>query len=64
MKYEELLEDIENLTVIDGIFMKDALLAVVGLHKPNEQGDCYHCTTEYTIAYPCLTIQMIEEELE
>ena len=34
MTHDELLADIEKLTVIDGIFMKDALRAVVELHKP------------------------------
>lgn len=42
----------------------EALRAVVELHKPNEQGDCYLCTTEYTVTYPCLTIKAIEKELQ
>lgn len=41
-----------------------ALRAVVQLHKPNEQGDCYLCTAEYTVTYPCLTVQAIEKELQ
>ena len=40
-----------------------ALWNVVKLHRPDEQGDCYLCTTEYTVTYPCLTIQAIEKEL-
>ena len=40
-----------------------ALRAIVELHKPNEQGDCYLCTAEYTVTYPCLTIKAIEKEL-
>lgn len=63
MTHEELLADIEKLTVVDGIFMKEALRAVVELHKPDEQGDCYLCTTEYTVSYPCLTIKAIQKEL-
>ena len=37
---------------------------IVKLHKPNEQGDCYLCTAEYTVTYPCLTVQAIEKELQ
>ena len=67
MTHDELLASINNLTVVDGIFMKDALRAVVGLHKPHEHIQeygsgglfCFACQ----LLYPCFTIQAIEKEL-
>ena len=79
MTHEELLADIEKLTVIDGIFMKDALRAVVELHKPvmaftggydgeeNElwEEQCQECSGNgFSQMYPCPTIQAIEKELK
>jgi len=69
MTHDELLASINNLTVVDGIFMKDALRAVVELHKPDSTGGCNACeqwTNEgaYQLPYPCPTIQAIEKELK
>lgn len=55
MTHEELLKAVKD---------NPTTIAVVELHKPNEQGDCYLCTTEYTVTYPCLTIKAIEKELK
>ena len=68
MTHDELLASINNFTVVDGIFMKDALRAVLELHKPIE-GKCNACeqwTNEgaYQLPYPCPTIQAIEKELK
>ena len=68
MTHDELLANINNLTVVDGIFMKDALRAVVELHKPITSGNetlCAGCPGGYGIddSYPCPTIQAIEKEL-
>ena len=38
MKHDELLASIERMTNHDAIFMKDALRAVVRLHKPTDDG--------------------------
>ena len=61
MTHDELLASINNLTVVDGIFMKDALRAVVELHKPegDKEQQCEHDKK----IYPCPTIQAIEKEL-
>ena len=67
MTHDELLASINNLTVVDGIFMKDALRAVVELHKPHEHIQeygsgglfCFACQ----LLYPCFTIQAIEKVL-
>ena len=41
-----------------------ALLAVVELHKPDDEGDCIPCRPDLAYrSYPCLTIQAIEKEL-
>ena len=67
MTHDELLADIEKLTVIDGIFMKDALRAVVELHSPFD-GYCQRCTVnnwgELRQTYPCDEIQAIKKELQ
>ncbi len=72
MTHDELLANVEKLTVVDGIFMKDALRAVVELHKPafavvdGVKGTewCYQCADQREYAkYPCPTIQAIEKEL-
>ena len=72
MTHDELLADINNLTVVDGIFMKDALRAVVELHKPIFHPDIKgieRCFSMCDVAgqyvnYPCPTIQAIEKELQ
>jgi len=73
MTHDELLAMIKPMTNDDAIFMKDALRAVVELHKP-ERGvieswfkwlngtkiiGCRLCEE----LYPCPTIQAIEKEL-
>jgi hypothetical protein len=67
MTHDELLAMIKPMTNNDAIFMKDALRAVVELHKPithrgyeDEGFFCNNCEFDY----PCLTIQAIEKELE
>ena len=72
MTHDELLASIERMTNHDAIFMKDALRAVVELHKPIEPvapvethddywyGLCDDCLK----TYPCPTIQAIEKELK
>ena len=70
MTHDELLELIKPMTNNDAIFMKDAIRAVVELHKPLDSliaEFCSHCTEMsgkdiYTL-YPCLTIKAIEKEL-
>ena len=72
MTHDELLELIKPMTNNDAIFMKDAIRAVVELHKPDEPNFpdedeiCLLCSNEreYVISYPCPTIQAIEKELE
>ena len=65
MTHDELLAMIKPMTNDDAIFMKDALLAVVELHKPEEYTKsewgiyCPICK----IDYPCATIQATEKEL-
>ncbi len=76
--HDELLALLKPMTNDDAIFMKDALRAVVELHKPmlwknlgnDTQGYfCQHCDSlsneyAYRINYPCSTIQAIEKGLE
>ena len=70
MTHDELLASIEQMMNHDAIFMKDALRAVVELHKPSSSMDmkaepmgyCKQCAYEPT--YPCPTIQAIEKELK
>jgi len=66
MTHDELLASINNLTVVDGIFMKDALRAVVELHKPDIPYGLHDAVEACPIdgdVYPCFTIQAIEKEL-
>lgn len=69
MTHDELLAMIKPMTNDDAIFMKDALRAVVELHKPYELIDtphltyCTGCQEMYLGQYPCPTIQAIEKEL-
>jgi len=64
MTHDELLASIEQMMNHDAIFMKDALRAVVELHKPEHSHSGYNCTYCFIDAsYPCETIQAIEKEL-
>ena len=70
MTHDELISLITTMTNHDAIFMKDALRAVVELHKPKlHQNDnvegCVQCSSfSYRcVEYPCPTIQAIEKEL-
>ena len=67
MTHDELLELIKPMTNNDAIFMKDALRAVVELHKPHDKYEsvCSGCYEEESgfSDYPCPTIQAIEKEL-
>ena len=67
MTHDELLELIKPMTNNDAIFMKDAIRAVVELHKPHDkyEGVCSGCYEEESgfSDYPCPTIQAIEKEL-
>ena len=67
MTHDELLALIEPMTIDDAIFMKDALRAVVELHKPLTLNNIIHCPEcQYGSAagnYPCETIEAIEKEL-
>ena len=66
MTHEELLASIEKMMNHDAIFMKDALRAVVELHRPDPQNRDY-CEAEESWTswneYPCETIQAIEKGL-
>jgi len=76
MTHDELLASIEQMMNHDAIFMKDALRAVVDLHKPVEVFHNYYdtglgcsapsCHNKYDEPdpYPCETIEAIEKELE
>jgi hypothetical protein len=75
MTHDELMAMINPMTNNDAIFMKDALRAVVELHKPSGQGlgyaaYCHQCMFNHgsgeikNHAYPCPTIQAIEKALE
>jgi hypothetical protein len=70
MTHHELLASLERMMNHDAIFMKDALRAVVELHKPelhqnNNVEGCVQCSSfSYRyVEYPCPTIQAIEKEL-
>jgi hypothetical protein len=72
MTHDELLASIEQMMNHDAIFMKDALRAVVELHKPTFHPDIKgieRCSSMCDVAgqyvnYPCPTIQAIEKELK
>lgn len=76
MTHDELLASIERMMNHDAIFMKDALRAVVELHKPVKVNHNYYateygcssdiCQDKYDepMEYPCQTIRTIEKELE
>jgi len=61
MTHDELLALLKPMTNDDAIFMKDALRAVVQLHKP--EGDIEQQCEHDKKIYPCPTIQAIEKEL-
>ena len=70
MTHDELISLLTTMTNDDSIFMKDALRAVVELHKPYQHEVvsyvfCHGCTIDLDLAppYPCETIQAIEKEL-
>jgi hypothetical protein len=75
MTHDELLASIEKMMNHDAIFMKDALRAVVELHKPVKVNHNYYdtglgcsapsCHDKYDEPgpYPCETIEAIEKEL-
>jgi len=70
MTHDELISLLTTMTNHDAIFMKDALRAVVELHKPYQHEVvsyvfCHGCTIDLDLAppYPCETIQAIEKEL-
>lgn len=62
--HDELISLLTTMTNHDAIFMKDAIRAVVELHKPFEidRELNYNCQ-ECEWGYPCPTIQAIEREL-
>jgi len=64
MTHDELISLLTTMTNHDAIFMKDAIRAVVELHKPVEidRELNYNCQ-ECEWGYPCPTIQAIEKEL-
>ena len=71
MRHDELLALLKPMTNDDAIFMKDALRAVVELHKPDESDfpdeweSCIECSGNgYIAMYPCETIKVIEKELQ
>lgn len=69
MTHDELMALLKPMTNDDAIFMKDALRAVVELHKPEQItatfSVCSACYDEESgpSDYPCPTIQAIEKEL-
>jgi hypothetical protein len=66
MTHDELLAKIDYWFDTDNFHLhKNALRAVVELHKPTEYGDCSHCFGLHSMGetYPCPTIQAIEKEL-
>lgn len=65
MTHDELLADIEKLTVIDGIFMKDTLRAIAEYHKPFDFNWGKETETACNCGefYPCPTIQAIEKKM-
>jgi hypothetical protein len=66
MTHDELLASIEQMMNHDAIFMKDALRAVVELHRPDPKNENYcEAENEWTSwnSYPCETIQAIEKKL-
>ena len=64
MTHDQLLAKIDDFIVFRGALKNDfvyALRAVVELHKP-DSNYCDAC--EWQHAYPCPTIQAIEEQLK
>jgi hypothetical protein len=68
MTHDELLAKIDYWFDTDNFHLhKNALRAVVELHKPNPEGDeCSYCGWECggeLVSFPCDTIKTIEKEL-
>lgn len=71
MTHDELLKFVKfRLECAESKYLQEeapavnALLAVVELHKPDDEGDCIPCRPDLAYrSYPCLTIQAIEKEL-
>ena len=63
MTHDELLNLVKGMTNDDAIFMKDALLAIVQLHKPIQHAhmnkECEYCET----VYECVELGIIEKAL-
>jgi hypothetical protein len=59
--HDELLAKIQSFTCCSGV-AEVALLAIVELHKPLKVKNMMLCECE-PLAYPCPTIQAINEEL-
>lgn len=74
MTHEKLLAKIKTPNEFLGVkyapdWQHVALLAVVELHKPNENDCCTGCPYDFEwdghfYSYPCPTIQAIQKELE
>ena len=74
MTHDELLEKVneelsfwKSFKEEGNIPMIKALRAVMKLHKPingNDKNICLACSVGFSIAYPCETIQAIEEQLK
>jgi hypothetical protein len=63
MTHEELLAKIDSFSCCSGA-QELALRAVVELHSPVFEDAYDWCRACETIAYPCLTIQVIEKVLD
>ena len=68
MTHDELLAEINLASRGEYASLAVALIAVVELHKPNEDNCCTGCPYDFEYdghfySYPCPTIQAIEKEL-
>lgn len=62
MTHDELLATVD----VNALVHPKPLVEVIKLHAPSEWGNCLTCsgkTNETLIAYPCLTIEVIEETI-
>ena len=69
MTHEELLAKIATPNEFIGVkyapdWQSAALRAVVELHNPDDAGFCSECFGTPYVTYPCLTIKVIEKELQ
>lgn len=72
MTHDELLHEIDmhqngQYSNAQDVTAWDALRAVVELHKPTNGYDkniCLACSPQIPMAYPCPTIQAIQEQLK